>query len=212
MKERFSSAWRGEKGRQKEMKGGEKQLEGSVASAASRVYWLRERHFKTQSTFLVSLNGIEAKGAHYSLPSWNSSLISGFYKEKTELYSSVRGAVSGDVDRWKDTEMNVLNWVGFSFLDSLSECAREQQYVYQPGPCDCYIVPPGKRDHQMSIWAFQHFITGLLMLCVAHRHSAPIPLPSVWQCTFYLTVKKCFRDSARSTFVFKCITAVRRCQ
>lgn len=69
MKERFSSAWRGEKGRQKEMKGGEKQLEGSVASAASRVYWLRERHFKTQSTFLVSLNGIEAKSSPYSLPS-----------------------------------------------------------------------------------------------------------------------------------------------
>lgn len=124
MKERFSSVWRGEKGRQKEMKVGEKQLEGSVASAASRVYWLRERHFKTQSTFLVSLNGIEAKGSHYSLPSWNSSLISGFYKEKTELYSSVQGAVSSDVDRWKDTEMNVLNWVGFVpffFFDSLSE-------------------------------------------------------------------------------------------
>lgn len=64
----------------------------------------------------------------------------------------------------------------------------------------------------MSIWAFQHFITGLLMLCVVHRHRAPIPLPSVWQCTFYLTVKKCFRDSTRSTSVFKCITAVRTCQ
>lgn len=137
------------------------------------------------------------------------------FTKKTELYSSVQGAVSSDVDTWRDTEMNVLNWVGFVtlfLLDSLSECALERQYVYQPGPCDCYIVPPGKRDHQMSMWAFQHFITGLLMLCAAHRHRAPIPLPSVWQCTFYLTVKKCFRDSTRSTFVFKCITALRRCQ
>lgn len=55
-------------GRQKEMRVGEKQLEGSVASVASRLYWLSERHFKTQSTFLVSLNGIEAKGSQYSLP------------------------------------------------------------------------------------------------------------------------------------------------
>ena len=56
-----------EDGRKRE---GEQRLQGSVAAApaASRVYWLRERHFKTQSTFLVSLNGIEAKGSHCSLP------------------------------------------------------------------------------------------------------------------------------------------------
>lgn len=71
MKERFSSAWRRERGRWERREDGRKrgkQLEGFVASVASRPYWLRERHFKTQSTFLVSLNGIEAKGSHYSLP------------------------------------------------------------------------------------------------------------------------------------------------
>lgn len=49
-------------------KGRAKQLEDCVALVASRLYWLRERHFKTQNTFLVSLNGIEAKGSHCSLP------------------------------------------------------------------------------------------------------------------------------------------------
>lgn len=47
---------------------GDEQLQGCVASVASGACWLRERHFKTQSTFLVSLNGVEAKGSHYSLP------------------------------------------------------------------------------------------------------------------------------------------------
>lgn len=50
MKDRFSSAWRGGRkmGRQKEMRereigrGRGKQLEGSVASVPSRVYWLRK--------------------------------------------------------------------------------------------------------------------------------------------------------------------------
>lgn len=66
VEERFSSAWRGERGRPKERE--RKQPEASVASVASTLYWLREGHFKTQNTFLVSLNGIEAKGSHCSLP------------------------------------------------------------------------------------------------------------------------------------------------
>lgn len=51
----------------KERRGREEQLEGSAAPVASSPYWLRERHFKTQGTFLVSLNGAEAKRSHYSL-------------------------------------------------------------------------------------------------------------------------------------------------
>lgn len=56
MKERFSCAWKGK---------GEKQLEGSVCQ---RGFGLESDTFETRSTFLASLNGIEAKGSHYSLP------------------------------------------------------------------------------------------------------------------------------------------------
>lgn len=68
MKERFSCARReaGERPRQMkraEAAGGECCLGGVQGVSA-----YGERHFKTQSTFPVSLNGIEAEGAHHSLP------------------------------------------------------------------------------------------------------------------------------------------------
>lgn len=72
-------------------------------------------------------------------------------------------------------------------------------FVYQLGPCDCWLVTTGKGNPQMTIWAVQHFITGLLMLCVAHRHEHQAFLcPLFGNSTFYSAVMKCFRDSNRS--------------
>lgn len=44
--------------------GKQKRLEGSVALTLFRQDKLREPHVKIQSTFPLSLNGIEAKGTH----------------------------------------------------------------------------------------------------------------------------------------------------
>lgn len=67
-------------------------------------------------------------------------------------------------------------------------------------PARSGLVTTGKGNPQMFIWAVQHFITGLLMLCVAHRRWALNQ--SFALClvngTFYSAVMKCFRDSHRS--------------
>lgn len=122
MKERFFSVWRG--GTEENSRA--KQLEGSVASVASRVYWLRERHFKTQSTFLVSLNGFEAKGLQYSLPpleilQW--SLLLWLLQKKSQIHTVQIALSLFPCCSDRDTKMNVLHWcvAAVALLKSLSD-------------------------------------------------------------------------------------------
>lgn len=100
MKEKSYSAGRGER-----EKGGKsvgsgrpgQQLEGFATSMASRVYWLKERHFKTQSTFLVSFSRIEAKGSHTSLSPLEILLLSLFlwlFQQETRILRSCLFSVS----------------------------------------------------------------------------------------------------------------------
>lgn len=192
-----------EMGRQKEMRvrrGREEQLQGCVASVASRAYWLRERDFKTQSTFLVSLNGIEAKGSHYSLLllKFFSDLCFSATKKKPESYSSgcsVSFPSCSDVD--KDTKMNVffidvwllsLYWVACQITGSL----LFQMSASQSGPCDVESLQgrvdpphptptptPTPPPHvKLSCPALYYWAPNAVSLTdMSAKH---IPLPAVW--------------------------------
>lgn len=63
-----------------------------------------KQHFKTQSTFLVSLNGAEAKGSHYSLRPLDilqqSLFLRLLQRRETESYSS-GCLVSSQLQRYK---------------------------------------------------------------------------------------------------------------
>ncbi len=97
-----------------------------------------------------------------------------------------------DVDRQKYEDECSLFVRGF--------CCFWLWFVYQRG--SMWSLVSHYREGQsppVTIWAVRHFITGLLMLCVAHRHECQAFLcPLFGHGTFYSAVMKCFRDSNRS--------------
>lgn len=144
----------------------------SVAAVASKLRWRGGRHFKTRSTFLLSLSGTEAKCSQHSLPPLYILQGSG---HKTRIYNHFRlFAVPSVAVTWP--RLNVASWRAGAFVavfDGSSDLWKYAVYNLFTGLIHALVgrsVATVGITCSYSVEPSSTFISGLLMACMVNRH------------------------------------------
>lgn len=167
----------GEERRRKGREGGRRWEKGkkrqtvSVAAVASKLRWRGGRHFKTQSTFLLSLSGTEAKCSQHSLPPLYILQGSG---HKTRIYNHFRlFSVPSVAVTWP--RLNVASRRAGAFVAVFDGSSDLWKYAVNnlfTGLIHALVGRSlqGGITRSCSSEPSSTFISGLLMVCMVHRH------------------------------------------